>query len=405
MVVLSPEGPAAVGVMVLTRTLRSRMVRVMNLPSWVIVVLCLLTQARPSGSADRSVAEKRRSYLITGVQAEREKLRSGQVVMTGEHWSTWPALGTVRLSVRFDVYFDHDSRSYRYTQRDYVPYVSQGLDPQTKARFLARTDLPHGTTPEGVEWVTTGDGGTVVHTPEYDLYNSTGHPHVTRQAPGTVEGYTVREWDLVALGLLDWQALDGGFRLNDILNAYETVWKCHSVETNTAGMSCLKLRSEWNPKADSVEYEIWIDEKQGMTPISIARKDLNDSLKEKSRSDVGWKKVNGVMVPVSFRVNIVHKPEYTEGYDLTLEWSHVNEPLDPKVFTPAGITESPGAMVADMRLGQIVVERVHPLPIASPKLVHPKPSTWLGWIVLGHLIAGGGFAWWYHRRRAKRQSA
>ena len=136
----------------------------MNIYPWLIVTLGLLPQATLAGSADSPVAEKRRSYLLTGMRAEREKLRSGQVVMTGEHWSTWPALGTVRLSVRFDVYFDHDSRSYRYTQRDYVPYVSEGLDPQAKARFLTRSDLPHGTTPEGVEWVTTGDGGTIVHT-------------------------------------------------------------------------------------------------------------------------------------------------------------------------------------------------------------------------------------------------
>ena len=368
------------------------------------LMVALLHASAHATEDEVELRDTQRRFLLTGMRAEREKLRSGQVVMTGEHWSTWPALGTVRLSVRFDVYFDHDSRSYRYTQRDYVPYVSEGLDPQAKARFLTRSDLPHGTTPEGVEWVTTGDGGTIVHTPEYDLHNSTGHPHVTRQAPGTVEGYTVREWDLAALGLLDWQALEDGFRLNDILNAYETVWKCHSVETNPAGMSCLKLRSEWNPKADSVEYEIWIDEKQGMTPVSIARKDLNNSLKETSRSDVGWKKINGVMVPVSFRVNMVHKPGYAEGYDLTLEWSHVNEPLEPKVFTPAGITESPGSMVADMRLGQVVVERVHPLPVATPKPVKPKPPSRLGWIVLGHLIAGSIFAWWYYRRKARRQS-
>ena len=407
MVVLSPPSPAAVGGIDLTRTLPDRIVKAMNLPSGIIVALSLLTQAQPFASADDANVEKQRSYLISGMRSERDKLRSGQVVMTGEHWSTWPALGTVRLPVRFDVYFDHDSRSYRYTQRDYQLYASDGMEPQLKAQLLTRSDLPHGTTPEGVEWLTTGSGGTVVHTPEYDLFNSTGHPHVTRQAPGTVVGRGVKEWDTVTLGLVDWISFDSGFHLNELLDAYETVWMCHSVETNPGGLSRLKLRSEINPRADSVEFEIWIDEKQGMTPVSISRRDLNDSLKETSRSDVGWKEINGVMVPVSFRISNDYKPRFAEGYDLTFEWSHVNTPINPEVFTPAGITKSPGALVADLRLGPTVVERVHapPLPVIVPKPVKPKPPSRLGWIVLSHLVAGGLFAWWYYRRKARRQSA
>ena len=374
----------------------------------LFLMLALWPASTPTMGDESELCDTQRRFLLTGMRAEREKLRSGQVVITGEHWSnTTVTLGMMRLPVRFDVYFDHDSRSYRNTQRDYVPWGSQGMEPQMKARLLARSDLPRGKTPEGVEWVTTDDGGTIVHTPEYDLHQPPHHPHVTRQPPGNLTGTSVREWDLAALGLLDWPSFEGRLRLNDILNAAETGWKCHSVETRPSGLSCLKLRSEWNPNADSIEYEIWIDEKQGMTPLSISRKDLRNSLRETSRSDVGWKEINGVMVPVSFRINTVHQAEYTEGYDLTLEWSHVNEPLDPKVFTPAGITESAGALVADMRLGQVVVERVHPLPvsIATPKPVASNARSRLGWILLGQLIAGAGFAWWYYRRKARRQSS
>ena len=113
------------------------------------------------------------------------------------------------------------------------------------------------------------------------------------------------------------------------------------------------------------------------------------------------------MVPVSFQIRMMHEQKYPEGYDLTLEWSHVNEPLNPKVFTPAGITESAGALVADMRLGQVVVERINPMPvsIASPKPVASNARSRLGWILLAQLIAGGGFAWWYYRRKARRQSS
>ena len=389
------------------RTLRFRMVQAMNLPSWIIVVaLCLLTQATPSWSADDAVKEKQRRFLITGMRAEREKLRSGQVVMVGDHWRHSSVLGKFRISVRFEISFDNDARVYRFTQRDYVQYESTSMTSQRKEKQWSRNDLPHGTTPEGIDWITEERGGTVVHTPEYDLHLAIGKNHVSRLPAGTVRGTYVREWDLAALGLVDWYSFDGEYHLIDILNSYETRLSCHSVEAYTSGLTCMKLRSDWHPNADSVEWEIWIDEKRGMSPIRISRKDLNDSLRETSRSDVSWKEINGVMVPASFRINVLDEPEITEGYDLTLEWSHVNEPLDPKLFTPAGITANNSAMVANMELGKIVVERVHPLPLPMPAAkVTPKPPSRLGWIVLGHLVAGVGFAWWYYRRRAKRQSA
>jgi hypothetical protein len=363
----------------------------------------------PSMADEVKLRETQRRFFLAGMRAEREKLRSGQVVITGEHWSnTTVSLGMMRFSVRFDVYFDHDTKSYRYTQRDYLPQGTRGMDPQRKTSLLARSELPRGTTSEGEEWVATDEGGTVVHTPEYDLRHNNGHPHVSRLAPGTAVGHPVREWDFATLGLVDWPAFDRGLRLSDVLDAYETQLTCHSVEMVPSGLTCLKLRTDWNPVADSVEYEIWIDEKQGMTPVSISRKDLNDSLKEVSLSDVGWKEINGVMVPVSFGIRMMNKRKYPEGYDLTLEWSHVNEPLDPKVFTPAGITESAGALVADMRLGQVVVERINPLPVplAGPKPVDPHARSHWGWIFLTNLfVASGGFAWWYYRRKARRRSS
>ena len=119
-------------------------------------IVTLLHFAVPSMSDEADLRETQRQFLLTGMRAEREKLRSGQVVITGEHWSnTTVSLGMMRFSVRFDVYFDHDSKSYRYTQRDYLPQGTRGMDPQRKTSLLARSELPRGTTPEGLEWGTT----------------------------------------------------------------------------------------------------------------------------------------------------------------------------------------------------------------------------------------------------------
>ena len=140
MVVLSPQVSAAIGVTSLTRRPRSRIVVVMNIRLWIIVTLGLLPQATPSWSADQSMAEKRRSYLLTGMRAEREKLRSGQVVMAGDHWRDSTVLGKFRISVRFEVSFDNDARVYRFTQRDYVQYDSTGMTSQRKEKQWSRND-------------------------------------------------------------------------------------------------------------------------------------------------------------------------------------------------------------------------------------------------------------------------
>ena len=351
-----------------------------------------------------SVTESSRDYIFTGMHAEREKLRTGHVMMHGEHWRTARKMGEYRVSVQFELAFDNDARTYRCTQRDFAQYDMTGLTSELKAKLLrSRPSLPHGTTPEGIDWCTDEQSGTVVHTPEYDLHHTAETNRVTRLAPGSVRKTQVYEWDLAVLGLVDWVSFRREYHLSDLLIAYKTRLTCHSVDLDQSGLTCMKLRSKWSPKVDSVEYEIWIDEKQGMTPVSISRKDLNDSMRESSRSEVSWNKINGVMVPVAFRINDILDSENTEGYDLTLEWIHVNEPLDPKLFAPAGITESNSALVADLRLGQIVVERVHPLPLplATPISVAPKPPSRLGWIVLGHLIAGGVFSWWYSRRKSR----
>ncbi len=366
------------------------------------IILCFVMSvilfAMPISADETERLQAQRRFLLTGMRAEREKLRSGQVVITGEHWNTTPALGKQRLAVRFEVYFDLDSRRYRYTQRDYVQYQTAGMEPQTKASLWGNPDLPKGTTADGIEWVAALVGGTIVHTPEYDLHNPGGHPHVTRLASGAATGTAVREWDFSTFGLVDWLVFESRQGFEQILDAFETRLRCHSVETNSSGLTCLTLQSDWT------QSEIWIDEKQGMTPIRLSRRDRKDSLKETSHSEIGWEAMHGAMVPVTFRISTVHREEYTEGYDLTLEWSHVNEPLDPKVFTPAGITESAGAMIADMRLGQVVVERVHPLPVspATPKPVAANARSQWGWIILVNLvIVGGGFAWWYSRRRSQ----
>jgi|GEM_PF-2670266 len=343
---------------------------------------------------------EKRSYLVAGMRSEREKLRSGQVVLKGEHWRNSKELGEFRISVRFEVAFDHDAHSYRFTQHDYAQYSTAKMSPQEKADYWERTDVPHGTSPNGIDWVTEAKGGTVVHTPLYDLHLAIDSPTVSRLPPGASQKTTIREWDLAALGLMDWPMFSAEYRLKEILDGFETGLSCHAVEMGPSGLSNLKVR------ADDTQYDVWIDEKQGMTPVSISRQELNDSMRETSRSDVSWKVISGVWVPVSFGISDLLGPDITFGYDLILEWSSVNEQLAADTFTPAGIDKNPDALVADLRLGQIVVERVHPrpLPVLTPKAIEPlvpQSRSRRNWLIGGNLVLFGIAIWIIRRQRKK----
>jgi len=133
---------------------------------------------------------------------------------------------------------------------------------------------------------------------------------------------------------------------------------------------------------------------------------------ERLPCDVNWKEIQGVIVPMSFRTHYLYKSEatqevdITEGYDRAIEWSQVNEPIDPEVFTPEGISESRSAMAAHMRLGQIVVERVHPqpLPVITPKAIEPlapKSDSRRNWLIWGNLVLFGIAIWIFRRQRKK----
>ncbi len=347
----------------------------------------------------QTVSEKR-SYLIAGMRSEREKLRSGHVVLKGEHWRKSMELGEFRIPVRFEVAFDHDSRSVRFTQLDYAQYSTATMSPQEKASYWERADVPHGTGLNGVDWVADPKGGTVVHTPMYDLHLAIGSPTVSRLPPGVSHRTTIKEWDIAAFGLMDWPCFAAEYHFHEILAEFETGLICHAVEMSPSGLSNLRLR------ADDTEYDIWIDEKQGMTPVSISRKELKDSMRESSRCDVSWKAISDVWVPVSFRISDLEGPDITQGYDLTLEWSVVNERLPLETFTPAGIDKDPNAVVADIRLGQIVIERVFPKPLpdfASNRIepIVPKSHSRRNWLILGNVFLIGMILWIIRRQWKK----
>ncbi len=380
----------------------------MMLKYLVMVTLCG-THLVSSAFCDDELVLKKRLFVAAGMRAEREKLRSGHVIYSGEHASHSKDIPNYRVPVRFEYYFDHESRRFRHQTRDYRPFRNDTDESKKLAATRQEKQLPHGVTSDGQAWVTFEVGGIVVNTPEYSLYKSCDAGHVDRLPPGTA-GYTsVREIDVRILGMTDWLQFNRQSTLDRCVDGFENKYHCDSVirEANSISHFRFSLFKEST-------LEFWIDELRGMTPIRMVRTELKEGNRESARSECTWEQVKDVWVPTAFMIRMAHKSGASEELALTLNWESVNEPLDPKVFTAAGLAESDTEikLIIDMRLGQVVIEPAIPpslpLPSAMPmaktvKQVPPKPPSRLGWIVLGHLIAGGVFAWWYYRRKSRRQ--
>ena len=401
MVVLPSEVAAAVDGFDLTPTLPARMVFVMRLSPYLIVMLGLLPQGESSWSADDSVNEKRR-FLAAGMRSEREKLRSGQVEMRGEHSHLTREFPNFRVPVRFRYDFDHSSRKYRHETRDYIPYDMNARDASHLDDEKTNPDLPHGVTEKGIQWFSREIGGTTIHTPQYSLFKMCRARHVDRMPPGTQGIIRIREMDVRVFGITDWLMFSQRTPYDALIDAIETTYSGASVVGEENGISHLSFKT-----GGEILLEIWVDERRGMTPIRLVRTELFQGNRESSRSDVSWEPIGGTWVPKTFAIQSNYKSGSMDGLALTLDWKSVNEPLDHKIFTAAGIADEDGNIqsVADTTLGKTIIEQINPLLIATPKPVQPKPPSRLGWIVLGHLIAGGGVSWWYYRRRSRRQSA
>ncbi len=370
----------------------------MKLPSWIKVTLCLLSQSGSLATADDSVAEKCR-FLAAGMRAEREKLRSGQVEMRGEHSHLSREFPNFRVPVRFRYDFDHTSRRYRHETRDYIPYDMNASDAGYLADEKANRDLPHGVTAKGIQWYFREVGGTTVHTPEYSLFKMCHARHVDRLPPGTPGILRIREMDVRVFGMTDWMLFAMREPFDSLINCFENVYSGPSIESDEHGVSHISFKP-----GGVVLLEIWVDELHGMTPIRLVRTELLQNNRVSSRSDVTWESKGGTWVPTSFMIRTDAGSESTEELALTLEWKTVNEPLDPKIFTAAGVAEGDNKirLVADMTLGKMIIEPViaPPIKVVLPKPLTANPPSRFWWIILANVI-GVGVAWWFYRRRSR----
>lgn len=163
----------------------------------------------------------------------------------------------------------------------------------------------------------------------------------------------------------------------------------------------------WNPDHTvAVEYEFIIDTALGYAPITVRLRHngtIGAHWTEYDVTESEWKEVNGVFVPIQVRVHgTTHRISH---YEFAMKWSHVNEALDPALFTEQGLSLKDGDKIGTAQGNKWVINKVVGVEtpkrqaaksVQAPTDLRPRVAVLL--VVHAALIGG----WLYFRRRRKR---
>ncbi len=361
----------------------------------LLITVALLTCRAGIQAADLSEASSLSEFVMGGMRAERDAIRSGIVTITGSRSENGKAWGTFNVNVKYVVSFDYDKNLFRFDESDYrmVWADSPGVKPVDESMT---SNLPEGKDASGRKWVTVESGGALVRTNEYDLVRGIDSTMINRLPAGVVNDTSVHVFDVRALGLMGLIEFQQGKTVDVLLNVMDKIHMTIEPLQSPKGYRCEYSNTE-------LKQEFWIDETKGMSPF---RWQTTRSGQVTFQSDTEWKAIDNIWLPSTYTMTDKNLTDVEKSWHLVFEWDQVNLPLDPQLFTAAGLATDENAAVVDLTLGMPVLEPAFPMPL--PKLPPMKPvnpnsrSRW-GWIILANVV-GGGVAWWFFRRRAKSQA-
>ena len=337
------------------------------------------------------------SFLVTGLKAERQRLRQGVFRVHGVQIREDPApVGKLEGPVEMLGAFDFDKGCYRFDRRA-PSWKVEGKESELLDRKICRT-------------------------PELSLHYNSRYARLEIHPPDVLNPHTLTN---ITGGYLDVRCV-GIYSFGQLFKSLELEAVCERIPKKIGLETCVEesngiFRLDWTPVQET-HGTWWIDTSHGFTLI---RKESRHRLPELGETEwrdpyqtheVTWKQIADVWVPGSYRVffqfelapeKLPEPPDYKYTprhrkftYRYTFEWESVNEPVDEKYFDYEEFDLPDGTYVADARSGELRILDVVGKPLAvSRDLSEPPTSSWSWPRVLALLASGlllllfGIFAW------------
>jgi len=304
-----------------------------------LLMICFCTIASPNIASAQTMGS-----LMEGFRSERELFRSGRYRMTGAFMRKAPKSGCkMAIAQEFSGFaaVDHDARLFRV---DSLWPVCTNTNGQlnyirTSKRCVFTTTKSMGT-------------GQPAGTPDRKVIN-------VWQA-GKVGGSSNPVYSDVRM--CGATTLVGLYRRlpifpNSPFGSFSSGPNIYPEVTISKGPGELTRVELFKRGEIELTKKIWINESRGFTiersEFSYRDTELEPPVDCLFISRATWQKINGAWVPVSFSADETTDRE--DHVEAKIVWESVNTPVDPRLFTVAGVRKSPDTQVVDVRSGKPVL--------------------------------------------------
>ena len=310
------------------------------------------------------------------LQNSREKLRSGEFVAEGRYANFRENLsGPAKTYCAFDI----DKKLWRFDQ--ICPAIV----------FTHR----RGKQPEGFE-IKNDAGGKLVLMPDRMIYWENGSRLVSIDNPKFAIPHWIQPWDVRSIGMLTIIGYMQAVKFDKVYSAFAK----RDVNAKSSRMTRLNkniLRWEMIEKTNHVIVDF--DESKGYVPIRYWAGDSPDRRAPNTMpqhwSEVEYEQHGEIWLPKRFWISPYGKPGSDYGYEFTLTWSKVNEPIEPEKFMTRGMAIDEGTNIlaraadgATLQLGKIGDLDPHPKLLKLEPQPPPEPWAWWVWTLIGVGVVG-----------------
>jgi hypothetical protein len=171
-----------------------------------------------------------------------------------------------------------------------------------------------------------------------------------------------KPFDVRTIGLMYWADFLNGTSLESVLDAYRATAP-DEVKDEDGSVT----RATWiRRKSLHDKRTVWLDKTKEYAPIRLEVSYPKTPVGEKEEwqaarvvSDATWKKVSGVWVPETYRIEYRPPSGNMSRYDLAFEWETVNDSVPNSWFEFSSFELPTGTVIADSRLGTpIIIEKI-----------------------------------------------
>ena len=192
-------------------------------------------------------------------------------------------------------------------------------------------------------------------------WNSSVPNEIRVTARGSTIGSVANPFDVRTLGCVGIISINKNTSLSEVL-ANAAVQQIVGVTRTSDGLRVI----EWTILNGAISKRIWFDDSHGGCPVrleALQPRPDTDILHE--WSEINWKALSGVWVPVSAVMGYGPRGSESQLAEYAFEWDFVNEPVFDEFFTAEGLKTAGPVWVIDRRLE---------VPIVLEVLNSQKPS-------------------------------